>query len=77
VVSFFEGMDEGRIGVAFPNEEAKRFLLFLAGGEESCEAENDSESHKSSKPRFVIPDACEASNCSGVSSKSDSSQRSG
>jgi chemotaxis protein CheY-P-specific phosphatase CheC len=46
-VSFFEGLDEGRIGVALPDEEAKRVLFFLAGGEESGEGENDNESHKS------------------------------
>jgi hypothetical protein len=46
-MSFFEGLDEGGIGVAFPDEEAKRFLFLLAGGEESCEGENGNESHKS------------------------------
>jgi hypothetical protein len=32
-MSFLESMDEGRIGVAFPDEEAEGLLLFLAGGE--------------------------------------------
>ena len=34
VVSFFEGVDEGRIRVTFPDEKAEGVFAFVAGGEE-------------------------------------------
>jgi hypothetical protein len=43
VVGFLEGADEGGIGVAFPDEEAQGFLLFLAGSEEKEGSQKKSE----------------------------------